>query len=585
MFRCRLGIAILAIPSICFAADDSLKPILDLHQAGKLFTRSEYPAARGAAARVFATRHEKDLAAAFGEDQSALNEFLDKNKELKEELFSGINTKKDAVRQVLQVFRALWKADAASVAKYPNLAIAISLVWDDPENVYDYRHHQKRTKSILPEDYLKYGPVEEMKYHVAKAKAVQGKEGMSRLESLPWEFLLYVVDHRTPLGERDWAITNYLPKRPMIGKIYHDIEYDDIMLQTRSAVCKLNGHDYTFQDIKKYGGVCAMQADFAARVGKSLAVPAAYVRGEAQGGEYHAWVMWVEVKSATKSSVQFSLESWGRYREDNYYTGELIDPQTGEEILDRDMERRLSAAALDRTGKRLADLAMAYFAEIASSSNLDSTKRIQFLKDVLKLAPMTDAAWLELARMAKSGETTPENKNAILEQTNRLVTIFAKYPDFSYKVANDLITVQPDKTTRNRFFESLITMYENGKRPDLSCEARLKWADFVTEEKKWSLAATGLSQTLKKFPDEGRYVPKLLEKMTKVCTEFPGGTDYMAKTYVELVKKMNPVRGDEIVRHFSKTSREALTYLRINKKKKEAEEVERVMRGIGIKDI
>jgi protein-S-isoprenylcysteine O-methyltransferase Ste14 len=62
------------------------------------------------------------------------------------------------------------------------------------------------------------------------------------------------------------------------------------MLRTQSEVCRLNGKPYTLQSIKDYGGVCAMQADFAARVAKSLGVPAEYVGGEANFGGLHAWV-------------------------------------------------------------------------------------------------------------------------------------------------------------------------------------------------------------------------------------------------------------------------------------------------------
>ncbi|MFV2038658.1 MAG: Clp protease N-terminal domain-containing protein, partial [Acidimicrobiales bacterium] len=34
-----------------------------------------------------------------------------------------------------------------------------------------------------------------------------------RIRFVPWEFLVHVVNHRTPAGERDWALANYLPKR------------------------------------------------------------------------------------------------------------------------------------------------------------------------------------------------------------------------------------------------------------------------------------------------------------------------------------------------------------------------------------
>src|SRR5262249_236735 len=132
-------------------------------------------------------------------------------------------------------------------------------------------------------------------------------------QQLPWEFLIHTVNHKTPMDERTWAVTNYLKRRSGIGTIYKDIVYDTEMLRTKSEKCKLNGQPYTLPSIKEHGGVCAMQADFAARVAKSLVVPAEFVGGEANFGGLHAWVMWVEVKAVNKDAVTFSLESFGRY--------------------------------------------------------------------------------------------------------------------------------------------------------------------------------------------------------------------------------------------------------------------------------
>ena len=566
------------------AADTTLPPaILDLHKSGKLFERSEFKTVRAAAAQMFLTRQDDTIKEVWGADHTALTAFLDKNKELKEELFSAIHPQKDDVTRALAIFHQLWKADPDAVARYPNLAIAVTVVWDQPENVYDYRHHQTRTKSNLPKDYLSHNAKDEFQYHVSHAKAVQGKEAISRLEVLPWEFLVYVVDHRTPVVERDWAVKDYLAKRPMIGKIYHEIEYDNLMLKTQSEECKLNGHDYTLPDIRKYGGVCAMQADFAARVGKSIQVPAAYVRGEGQGLERHAWVMWVEVKGASKTSVNFQLESHGRYRGDNYYTGELKDPHTGDEILDRDMERRLSAAAVDRTGKRQADLVMGFFPDVTKAAELDPKKKVQYLLGVLKLSIYNEPAWLEMARMCRDGEVTADAKSLVLEQTQLLLSAFAKYPDFSWKVAGDLVSLQKDAAVRNRFIGSLANVYENAKRPDLACEARLKWSDLMGEHKQWSAAAIGLGTAIKKFPNEGRYIPRMLDKLKAVCKEYPGGKDYLGKTYLELIKTVDPKRGDEVTQYFIKLSGEALAYLQAEKKTKEAAEVERIRTAVGVR--
>jgi hypothetical protein len=576
-------VIVLAFTSAAAAADEALQPILDLHKSGKLFDKSEHKAVRAAAAKVFETRLAAIIKESFGDDHDALMAWLTKNKEIKEEFFSAIQEQKDDVPRVLEIFRDLWKDDKDAVAKYSNLAIAISVVWDNPKGLYDYRHHQVRTKSNLPEGYMKFGPRDEFKYHIAHAKTIQAKEAVNRIEVLPWEFLIYVVDHRTPVDEREWAIKNYLPKRQMIGKIYGEIEYDKVMLETKSKVCKLNDHDYTLPDIKKYGGVCAMQADFAARVGKSLAVPAAYVGGQSQDLGLHAWVMWVEVLAANKSAVKFKLESWGRYLGDNYYTGELPDPQTGEEILDRDMERRLSAAATDRLGKRQSDLAMEYFKDISTIAELDAKKKVQYLLNSLKLSVFNEPAWLELARMCRNEEVGADVKSLVLQQTNLLLTAFAQYPDFTWKVAGDLLTLQKDKLIRNRFYEQLAVVYEKANRPDLTCEARLKWADFLGEEKKFALAATGLSEAIKKFPDEGRYVPKMLEKLTEACAGFSGGKEYLSKTYLELLRKMNPKRGDEVTKYFTKTSGDALAFFQTEKKMKEAAEIERIRRGAGLR--
>jgi hypothetical protein len=580
--RSLTTLAALLVSACAYAADEVPQAILDLHKSGKLFEKSEFKTVRTAAAQAFEKRNAAAIKEAWGSDHDALTAFLEKQKDLKEDFFTAIHASDD-VGPALTIFHDLWKDDAAAVAKYPNLAIAISVVWDTPQHVYDYRGHQRRTKSNLPDGYMKYNPRDEFKYHIAHAKALQGKEPFNRAEVLPWEFLVYVVDQRTPDTERDWAVANYMTKRPMIGKIYSDIEYDQTMLKTKSEVCKLNGHDYTLPEIKKEGGVCAMQADFAARVGKSLEVPAAYVGGKSQDLGLHAWVMWVEVKAASKTNVTFTLESLGRYRGDNYYTGTLNDPQTGEEILDRDMERRLSAAATDRTGKRQAELVMGFFQDVAKSAELDMKKKVQYLLGLLKLSVYNEPAWLELARIASNGEVNADTKSLILEQCNRLLTGFAKYPDFSWKVAGDLLTLQKDALIRNRFYNDLAMLYEKAERPDLTCEARLKWADFLAEAKQYSGAATGLATAVKKFPDEGRYVPRMMTKLKDVCGQFGGGKEYLSKTYLELMRKINPKRGNEITKYFQEISQEALEFYQNEKKTKEAAEVSRIREAAGLR--
>jgi hypothetical protein len=86
--------------------------------------------------------------------------------------------------------------------------------------------------------------------------------------------------------------------------------------------------------------------------------------------------------------------------------------------------------------------------------------------------------------MCRDGEVSADAKSLVLEQTQFMRSAFAKYPDFSWKVAGDLVSLQKDATIRNRFIGSLAALHEAGNRPDLTCEARLKWVDLLGEGKR-----------------------------------------------------------------------------------------------------
>jgi hypothetical protein len=265
--------------------------------------------------------------------------------------------------------------------------------------------------------------------------------------------------------------------------------------------------------------------------------------------------------------IDFSLESWGRYLGDNYYIGTLHDPQTGQEILDRDMERRLSAVAIDRNGKRQAELGMKYYDDICKLRELDRKKKVLFLDRCLSLCQFNETAWFELARQVKDGELDKEQKQVILNHLTTMLKTFAKYPDFTWKVGNDLIEVQTDKLQRDHFFEQLINLYEVAKRPDLACEARLKWAEFQADSKKWILAAKGLAQTIQKFPEEGRFVPKLVGKLKDVCGEYKGGPDFLGKQYDELLKKIPQKRGNDVSKYYVQMLEDAIKFYKDQKGK------------------
>jgi tetratricopeptide (TPR) repeat protein len=529
----------------------------------KAFTRGEYKFVRSAFTKYFELRQGQAIKQALGDDAEPLFAWLDKNPELKETLFTAIDSAAEEPAKVMQVFRDLWKADPDAVKKAGELAVAVSVVWDDPKGVYDYRGHQVRTKSHLPDEVMKVGAVENFKYVLDRQAKLKGPQ-----LQLPWEFLVHVVNHRTPTDERDWAISKYLGKRSGVGTIYKDIEYDKEMLRTQSRVCKLNDKPYTLPSIREHGGVCAMQADFAARVGKSLLVPAEYVGGEGNSGGLHAWVMWVEVKAVNKDAVSFTLESYGRYNIDQYYVGTLLDPQTGKKVTDRELERRLTAIGNAPHSSRHADLLMRAFPIVRDAKNYTTKQQLAYLNKVLLVYPQCGDAWVELAALHKDGKLTDAQEATRL--VDRAVNVFFKFPDFSWKVVDDLITPQKDKQYRTRTFEKLASSYETLGRPDLACEARLKLVEYQTEAKDHKKAFDGLAFTIRKFPDEGRYVPRMVSKMQDVAKDIKGGDALMAKFWLEILPRVPPKRGSDVSEYCVKLHQQAITYLKDANKPKEA---------------
>ena len=533
----------------------------------KAFAKGEYKHVRAALTRYIDAKHGGDLKSGLGDDADALAAWLLENPDIRETLLTAIDPEADRPAQVMGVFRDLWKAHPAAVKAHPNLAIATAVVWDDPRGAYDYRGHQIRTKSLLPETVAAVGPADNFGYVVEREAKLKGPH-----LQLPWEFLVHVVNHKTPAGERDWAAGKYLAKRAGIGAIYKEVEYDKEMLRTQSAVCKLNDKPYTLPSILANGGVCAMQADFAARVAKSLLVPAEYVGGEGNSGGLHAWVMWAEVKAVNKDAVTFTLESYGRYNIDQYYVGTLKNPQTGKETTDRELERRLTAVGTAPLNSRHADLLMRAYPVVSAKKELTTKQQLAYLKRVLALYPVCDAAWVELAALHRDGKLT--DPIDATELANRAVTTFAKFPDFSWTVVDPLLTPQKDKGIRTRTFERLVASYEALGRPDLACEARLKLVEYQTDAKDHKKAFDGLAVTIRKFPAEGRYVPKMMTKLQEVTKEMKGGPDLLAKFYLETLPRIPARRGDEVSKYCVAMHEQALAYLRENNKAKEAAFVE-----------
>lgn len=510
------------------------EPLLTLYKQKKLFSPKEYAAIRKFQADRFAAEHAAVIKEIVGAD-AALSAFLEKNVDIREEFYTAIDPKFDDVPAALKIFQEIHRRFPAKLKSYGDLAIAVAVTWDQDKNPYDYAHHSRRTHSIMPEQLA--GALDNFQYYVDAEPYMQG-----RIQYMPWEFLVHGVNDRTPIQERLWAFQNYVQKRVMFGECYSHVPYDDEMLRTESQVCKLDGKPYTLENIRTFGGVCAMQADFAARVGKSLGVPAEYVRGQGNLGGHHAWVMWVELKQVTPTGIVFSLESHGRYNTDFYYVGTLNEPQTGKEMTDRQLELRLQTVGLDVRAKRQAERIMAAYPILRDELKLGTKEQLTFLSDLLKLCVGNEDGWHALAKLAKENELPKQEQTLLVTALDSLFITFAKVPDFTWEVFDDLISFRKDEKERIALYQKLVQLYDGAKRPDLACQAATKLADMLAAQTRNLEACQGLMSTILRYPTEGRYVPQLVDQVDKLSRDIPNADRQMAEFYIKFLPTIPKAR-------------------------------------------
>jgi hypothetical protein len=223
----------------------------------------------------------------------------------------------------------------------------------------------------------------------------------------------------------------------------------------------------------------------------------------------------------------------------------LLDPQTGKKMTDRELELRLQTVGINPMAKRHADLIMRAYPMLRHKDKLDVVRQLFFLADVMKMSPGNEDCWHALAKISKSGEVKKAQQKQLVAAIDILFRTFASFPDFTWKVFDDLISFQEDKNQRIKLYERLVVLYEAADRPDLACEARLKLTEYLVGEKKTVDAVEGLAFTVKKFPQEGRYVPKLVDKIEEICKAAGGADAQLVQFYQEFLPLIPQKRGDE----------------------------------------
>ena len=506
---------------------------LDLYKKGRLFDKKLYPALRKAYAVSFAKEHDAVIRKAWGDESEPFRKFMEERDTIREMLFLSLNTEKggDNVPAALGLMKTIWEKYPLEFETYPALAIAVSLVWDNPRGAIHSSPVGQHKALDPPEEADALANF----YYYSNVDKTMG----DRIRFMPWEFLALLVNHKTPLSERKWALSKYIGKRKGIGQIYKEVPYDTLMY-TKKGEPQLSGLPMTLANQLLYGGVCSCQADFSARVAKSIGVPAYYVAGQNRHGEWHAWVMWIEIDEISAAGMKCSLQSEGRYFNDNYYVGNTPDPPRSVSVTDRELAMKLHSIGSDATAYRLSLLALKAFDRISATESLPATKQLDYLGKVIDVNPFAVDAWKRTAAMVRNDEIDKKDAGALKKYPNLLFRHMAAFPDFTWEVFDDLVSFEPWKKQRGENYGKLCAFYETAKRPDLACKARIQYAKYLVEEDRIAEALKGLAATCMMFPEEGTIIPDILDEMDRLCTLVPEKTNANRKAMAAFYKAFLP---------------------------------------------
>jgi hypothetical protein len=501
--------------------------LLELYKKGNLLKPEHYSTLRKLVVERFLREHDEKIRQGLGEDYEVMNQWFKAHPDVFEEFCAAIEEKYDNIAGAFSIFNQIRKKFPETIEKYHNLAIATAVVWDDGS-----KQSNKFLNMCLKQSRAKYNHRKDADalynfgYFVENEKYMQG-----RVLCAPWEVLTYVVYQCTQAGDRKWVLETYGEEQSKLGKAYHQTPYDTGMVESKFRRGKLRGKPYTLPNILSIGGVCTQRSDLCARIAMNLAIPAAAFEGSNDDTKLHAWVAWINLQEVTENSIKFKLKESGRFKNHYYFVGRATAPQHGRRMFGYEFALDFEALTRSVVAKRQTNLAIRVFNWLVKEAELDGAQQIELMEAITDAEPLNRTSWFYLAKVVNRFRGQLEYSERVKAIMPRLTRTFKKYPDVTWRVGTSLIAHFEDIESQREMYEQLAKTFERAKRRDLVCESRLICAQFLVDEKRPIDAIETLADCVSRYPDEGRYIPKLLDKIEAISSATPDSAPRLVEIY------------------------------------------------------
>ena len=396
---------------------------------------------------------------------------------LRREFLLALEWRHDSLPTACAVLDRMRSERPAAVADMPHLAIAIAVVHDQENALYGSRYHG--IHGWKAEQFPKISDPLEVLDHFAD-RASQSVL-VFKPSTLVWPMLVHVADLDTSPADRAWALATRRQEAKTPEVWYPMCPYDNGKLG--GGAPRLGSKPFSLENLLAFGGVCGDQAHFTTRTAKAFGIPAMKCNGENRfGGMGHCWAGYL-----TSAGGVPTLAFTGRYFFDNYYTGNVYDPQTGCEILDRYVH--LLIDAMTTNAKRGTSYARWTEARSLTRAGLaletpNPARSAQLATMAIERNPCVADAWRLYFRhvAAKRIEVKEARKMGKL-----MIATLQDHPDLTVELMDDYLTTIPTdkRKERDEFYAGLWALY--GKRPDLQirvCRQQCRELVAVKQEQK-----------------------------------------------------------------------------------------------------
>jgi len=487
------------------------------------------PLDRDSAPLLETLEHYRNVSAFFDckpdEETRAFLKWLLAQRKLCARFCHALDARDDPVKAIaiFKRLKAVEKLDERTFLAHGELAIALAVIWDG------FRWHRWARHPVAEDQ------PEQLLVYYAKPDPRMALQA----RALPYELLVFVVNHPLSAEEREFALAEY-GRGYSPRKAFFDVEWNKKLSPAHGT-----GRDipYTLMNIRKLGGVCMEQAYFSSCVGKCVGLPAVYCCGAGKRGG-HAWV------GALRQARPGSLWNFkaGRYSYDHYWKGVVDDPTARTRLTDGEVmmtagclavpiERRERAAArrnlalwlwrgcpepqarpAGRRGRRRPVERVQPGEPVEPPAELsDDQKKLvhKLLLEAVELDPFSRRTWDGVAVVAASRTFSVDEAQMFNERLFRHIGKVS--PDFVCHTFRKFLGVIEEQAVRDRMYEQAFAYFR--ARPDLGAELKVAQGAMWEKDGAPEKALDAYVDALASFPKDGHVTMSAARRIDQVLAK------------------------------------------------------------------